>query len=295
MDDDILLPAVLSYRPESPFFAKAQYVLARSMYGRNTHVFLANDFYSFVAFNTQFLGILHALWSRLDPAVPQPTRLYPKAADAAVLAWYMETFIPPGTVGPLGSWSATPEPHPLPPIDYSSTWFAPHTEFPTPYAPPAWASYQRRYARTLRNVGSWWMEERLLGSELGGGGGDDTEAAGALAVPTVIKSEGPYHPFERGVKKVLEGVLFGPEVNQDQGFVDPPGGVMDPEHAGEYTTYPLFFLLPAYYGSPRYLEFAMRTIRNMIEPPDPILGDTAWTGIPGWTQWRHFKAFRVGP
>ena len=67
-------------------------------------------------------------------------------------------------------------------------------------------------------------------------------------------------------------MLFGREVNQDEGYFANCGDV---EHAGEFTSYPLFALLPTNFGRPSHIDFATRSIRNMDDQVDPA----PWTGL----------------
>ena len=87
----------------------------------------------------------------------------------------------------------------------------------------------------------------------------------------------------------MEHVLFGTEVNQEEAyFLGPPDDPTtipvetpwtDPEHGGEYTTYPLLALVPQRPGDPRYIEFAAQTARN-LSWTGACSGDECWTGIP---------------
>ena len=108
----------------------------------------------------------------------------------------------------------------------------------------------RAYLNQFRNAGGWWMRTRLHQGEIGGGGGDDVEGAGLLSLPTIARTE-PNHFLEGGIKVCLEKVLFGPEVDQSQGYFKNCGDV---EHAGEYTSNPLFALLPTNYGRPSHID-----------------------------------------
>lgn len=268
--------------PQGPFHAKAAYLIARNMYGRNTNWILDNSFtgQDFRPFNTYALSLLSALWQRLDPAAPGS--LYPDAHEQITLAWFMDTFIPAGTVGPLDKWDSTS----LPPIDFSATWWESETEFDVlpGHQPPVWADYQRRYSRTLRNAARWWSTfPQNRGGQLGGGLGDDSEAA-ALIVPNVTRTEWPENSVETGWRDVLDAHLYGSAVDPEQGYHIV---IIDAEHGSEFTSYPLFFLMPMNFGGPKYIEYAMRTMRNQIEPDNA----TRWTDSPAWSNWRHWRTY----
>ncbi|MFT7464094.1 MAG: hypothetical protein ACI9EF_002443, partial [Pseudohongiellaceae bacterium] len=240
--------------PEGPFHAKAASLIARNMYGRNTNWVLDNTFtgQDFRAFNTYALELISSLWERLDPAAPGS--LYPDAHEQITLAWFMDTYILPGTVGPLEKWDGMA----LPPIDFSATWWESQTEFDVlpGHQPPVWADYQRRYSRTLRNAARWWSTfPQNRDGQLGGGLGDDSEAA-ALIVPNVTRTEWPENSVETGWRAVLDAHLYGSPVDPDEGYHIV---VIDAEHGAEFTSYPLFFLMPMNFGGPKYIEYAMRT------------------------------------
>jgi hypothetical protein len=292
MQDDILLPSAEAWRPDCPLYAKAQYLAARAMYGRNVGVQGYDDVnVDYLApYNTYWLNIFDRLWSRLDPA--GATTIFPKAHEARVLAWYLRNYVnafpngngDPTSPGPMKPWDEMP-----PPIDFANedVWWEGSIAIPDALGAPLWAQYERKYAGLYRNLGKWWMTHRLLNGEIGGGAGDDTEGAGALGFPIIARAEKTAVQPEKGIGECMDKVLMnGNEVDWDQGYHISP---IDPEHGGEYTSYPLFFLLPTYFGAPKYLEFGMRTLRNMDEP-----GPTAWTAIPSWTTNRHFKAFLLG-
>lgn len=282
---DVLQASASSALPESPFHAKAAYLIARNMYGRNTNFFLENTFtgQDFRPYNTYELGLFDDLWTRLDPSAPGA--LYPDAHEQITLAWFLETFIPVGTVGPLDPWDGTS----LPPIDFSATWWNAETEFGVlaGHNPPDWADYQRRWARTLRNAARWWaVYPQNRDGEIGGGLGDDSEAA-ALIVPNITRTEWSENVVESGWQDILDNHLYGDPVDPEQGYHIV---IIDAEHGAEFTTYPLLFLLPMHFGSPKYIEYAMRTMRNLIEPDV----NTRWTDITSWSGWRHWRAYHHG-
>ena len=184
--------------------------------------------------------------------------------------------------GLVGNWRGTRN---VPTFKPADAWWAPHTEFPQNSAAPMWAQYQRDYIKQFRNAGTWWIKNRLHDGEIGGGGGDDVEGAALLSLPTIARTE-PGNMLELGLKECLEKVLFGHEVNQQEGYFANCGDV---EHAGEYTSNPLFALLPTNFGYPAHLSLSTRTIRNMDEKVDP----GPWTQLVGTNQ-RHFKSYRFG-
>ncbi|MBN2492590.1 MAG: hypothetical protein JXQ29_17215 [Planctomycetes bacterium] len=267
MDDDILgasKPAL----PECPFYPRARFLIARNMYSRYTGV--GDPQAEWAAF---WLGILQ---NEFAPKLA----LFPKAAELEVFTFFATRYATNG--GLVQNWRG---PTSVPTFDPATTWWAPHTELADPAAAPKWAQHLRAYLNQFRSAGTWWMNTRLHQGEIGGGGGDDVEGAGLLSLPSIARNE-PGHALERGIKECLEKVLFGPEVNQQEGYFANCGDV---EHAGEYTAYPLFALLPTNFGRPSHLTMAMRGIRNMDETVDPA----PWT-TPVGTGLRHFKSYIFG-
>ncbi len=270
--DDDLLRTSETHRPESPLFPKARFLTARSLYSRNTTPDDAST-----PFNSYWLDIF-AL--EFDPNLD----LFPKAANVEVFT-FMATHYG-GDGGLMGHWTGVTD---VPSFDPATTWWADHTELTDDPAAPDWANLQRSYRHAYRRAAEWWMENRLIGDELGGGGGDDVEGAGLLSLPTIIQPD-PENIVEEGVEVVLGGVLFGDEVDQEQGYFIQCGDV---EHAAEYTTNPLLAMMAVNYGDPRYVEFCLRSLRNMDETAD----SEPWTlpTVPGQRQFRvfHFGATSV--
>ncbi|MEZ5963592.1 MAG: hypothetical protein R3F56_07075 [Planctomycetota bacterium] len=306
MDSDILKLQADPAQTQSPYFAKARLLLARNMYGRNTHVATSVDeggLQNLRDWDRYFLDQYDALWTRLDPTPSNSSaRIYPKAIDPAVQAWRMRTYVDDDldTVYPgraMQEWNGV-----LPPFsqsEFDQAWWAPRVNFTGASGLPGWATHQWAYGRMLRQLARWWIEKRskgVGGQEWGGGAGDDAEVAGVLGSCLIIMQEGSDNAVEKGVAAVLEGSLLSSEVNVDQGYWDGPGGIIDAEHGGEFTTYPLRVLTSTNFGDPFYLEFAMRCFRNMDEQVDAH----PWTGIAPFTPasapvgLRHFKAMRFG-
>ncbi|MBL8897579.1 MAG: hypothetical protein JNM84_08125 [Planctomycetes bacterium] len=267
MDDDLLRAEEAQATP-SPFFAKAQFLLARNLYSRNTMV---GD--PATPYNRLWLPIL-------QQGFAPRTALFPRSQELAAFTWFATNFALAG--GLVQNWRGIQQ---LPPLQPAQAWWAPLTEYADHPAAPAWANHQRAYVNGFRAAGRWWMEGRLYDGELGGGGGDDVEGAGLLSLPTLVRTE-PGNVLERGVADAMELVLFGAEMNVEQGYFAACGDV---EHAGEYTTNPLFALLPTNYGEPRYLEVAMRTLRNFDELADPA----PWSQLLAPAR-RHFRAYNFG-
>lgn len=265
---DLLSTTPVSHLPASPLHLKAEYLAARNMWGRNTGV---NDPVG-NPFTAAWLAKLVALWQR--------NTLFPKGHEALVLAWSGANYGIPG--GVTSNWSG---PGSLPPVVPANTWWAPFVTATDQAAAPAWANAQRRYHRAFRNCGEWWMSRRLLAGELGGGGGDDVEGGGLLGLPAVAARE-PGHPLENGAELVLDKVLFGPEMTISEGFFTQ---CADVEHTAEYSTNPLYILMASSYGSPRYVEYAMRTMRNFDDAFDP----SPWT-VPDGLGGRQFRAYNIG-
>ena len=266
--DDDMLRAPEAHRPECPFHARARFLLARNMYSRYTGV--GDPQAPWASF---WLGIFR---NEFAPRVA----LFPKAANLEAFTFFATRYGIDG--GLVKNWRG---PTSLPTFDPATTWWAPHTEFSEPATAPAWAAHMRAYLNQFRGAGAWWMATRLHQGEIGGGGGDDVEGAGLLSLPTIARSE-PGHALEGGIKQCLEKVLFGPEVDQQEGYFANCGDV---EHAGEYTANPLFALLPTQFGRPSHIELATRTIRNMDETVDPV----PWSQLVATGQ-RHFKSYKFG-
>lgn len=265
--DDTLLPAASASMPESPLFPRTQFLLGRNMWGRNTGI---ND--PLQPFTAYWLSLLAAFQPNFD--------LFPKAADAKVMAFVATNYAVAG--GITKNWTG---PGSVPSFDPATTWWAPLAITPNHPAAPIWANQQRRYHRAFRNAGTWWMTNRLIAGEIGGGDGDDVEGVGLLGLPTVVRNE-PNAILEEGVTQGMDLVLSGSSVDQLEAYFANCGDV---EHAAEFTTNPLYILLFSNYGEPKYLNFAMRTIRNMDETADAH----PWT-LSGGSGLRQFLGFNFG-
>ena len=284
MSGDLLSDAAIAHETQSPFFAKAQYLLARNMYSRNTHFSEEKKYQgqtiSFEKFGLYTLAIFDALWPRLDPSASASDRIFPEAYEALMLTYRIQQGRPPpGLWYPLGDWDGS-----LPALtqqEFENTWWfrKGYTDIPAPSGASApWADYQRQYAELLRNAGRWWIQEREIDGELGGGTGDDVEAA-ALVVPRLTVTEGFSDFVEGGFKRVLDTVIEASDFDEPQGYVN---YVTDSAHGGENASFPLLFYLPLRYGDARYLNQAMHNIRNMDEFSTFPGEGTHWTGTPHW-------------
>ena len=284
MSGDLLSDAAITHETQSPFFAKAQYLLARNMYSRNTHFSegknVPGESISFEKFGLYTLAIFDALWPRLDPNASSVDRIFPQAYEALMLTYRIQQgHPPPGQWYPLGEWDGS-----VPAIsqqELDNTWWfrKGYTDIPAPSgASPAWADYQRHYAELLRSAGLWWIQEREIDGELGGGTGDDVEAA-ALVVPRLTVAEGFANFVEGGFKRVLDTVIEASDFDEPQGYVN---YVTDSAHGGENASFPLLFYLSMRYGDARYLNQTMHNIRNM-DTFSTLPGEGAnWTGTPDW-------------
>ncbi|HEX6812456.1 MAG TPA: hypothetical protein VF384_12585 [Planctomycetota bacterium] len=262
-----VLGSAVGTLPESPLFAKARYLQARNMYGRNTQV---NDPAN--PFTAAFLAAFTDVQNNID--------LWPKAAEAKVMGFMATNYAIPG--GLVQNWSG---PASLPAITPAATWWAGYVASTNNPNAPAWANSQRRYLKAFRNCGEWWMTKRLIAGEIGGGDGDDVEGAGLLGLPSVVVSE-PGNPLEAGAALVMDKVLWGPSMTPAEGFFTNCGDV---EHSAEYSTNPLYILLFASYGVPKYVEYALRTLRNLDNGFDPV----PWT-LPDGIGGRHFRSYNMG-
>jgi len=290
MEDDILDAADFRWNTESPFFPTAQYLIARNFYGRNTHLGIGTNINNgqdcnpnFVELNDYWVRIFtDRLWPRLDATGPQ--FLYPKADEAMTVCWFFDTYVdiadnmgpqsgpcPRLLIGMINMWDGVSTP---PGVDPAQTWWNSYSVIDDTSGAPLWASQQRAYARQFRNLARWWIEYRLRGIELGGGSGDDQEAV-TLSVPSITRGESPDNPnVEAPLNGIWDSNLFrDSNVNVGEGYFNNAGDI---EHAAEYTTNPLFALLPTNYGDPRYYEFAMRTMRNFEDEHEAPTSPNAW-------------------
>jgi len=264
---DVLDAAAAPFLPQSPLAAKARFLLARNMHSRNT---LVNDPTN--PFTAAFLAIFQQLWNR--------RALFPRGDEARVLGFLGSAYAVPG--GIVSNWAG---PSSVPPIVPANTWWAPFVAAARDPTAPNWANQQRQYHRAFRNCGEWWMTRRLIAGEIGGGDGDDVEGAGLLGLPSVAVREGG-HLLENGVALVLDKVLYGPSMTPAEGYFTNCGDV---EHSAEFSTNPLYILLFANYGDPRWVEYALRTLRNLDDQWDAM----PWT-LPDGQGGRHFRAYNLG-
>jgi hypothetical protein len=267
MQGDILSATPNATLPECPFFPKARFLLARNMYSRYTGVGDPKQPWA-----AMWLGILtKEFMPRLS--------LFPKAINVEFFTFFANRY---AYQGGMQNWRG---PRYVPTYDPKTAWWAKYTQFVNHASAPKWANSMRAYYNSLRNAGDWWMQKRLFDGELGGGGGDDVEGGALLTLSTICLTE-PGNRLEEGGRSALEKVLFGPEVDQDQGYFWKCGDV---EHAGEFTSNPLFVLLPTNYGEPAHITLATRTIRNMDEKVDKF----PWTTLVGPGE-RHFRTYTHG-
>ncbi len=265
---DLLRSTPLPWLPASPLHAKAHYLAARNMWGRNTGV------------NDPVGNPFTATWVSMLASIANRQSLFPKGHEAKVMGFLGTAYGMPG--GIVQNWSG---PASLPPITPANTWWAPFITMNDHPAAPLWANRMRRYHASFRNCGEWWMSRRLLQGELGGGDGDDVEGGGLLALPAVAVRE-PGHVVESGTEQVMDQVLYGSSMTVSEGYFT---GCGDVEHSAEFSTNPLYILLAASYGNPKYVEYAMRTLRNLDGAYDP----QPWTqpdGLGG----RHFRGYNLG-
>ncbi len=309
MDDDILDDTPSSFHTESPFYPTARYLIARNYYSRNTKLSVGltigqNCNPILVELNTYWLGIiLDELWPRLD--LNGTKFLFPKAHEAITFCWFFDEYVDPIAVqGPfneacpkflsnlVAEWDGVSLP---PGVNVADTWWAEAADIIDTTNAPSWAVDQRAYHRQFRNLANWWIENRLFGFQLGGGSGDDQEAA-VLSVPSITRLEGLTNQnVEEPLNDIWkENLLNDPAVNVAEGYFNNAGDV---EHAAEFTSNPLFILLPTGYGSPQLYEFSMRLIRNMEDKhiagsPDAWMTPTfvSQTGPPA----RHFYDWKFG-
>ncbi len=269
LDDDILLAAPRPASPECPLYPMARFLIARNMYSRYTGV-------------GDPRGAWAATWLSIfkNEFAPKRAALFPKAANLEVFTFFATRYALNG--GLVKNWRG---PTSVPSFDPAKTWWAPLVEIPDHPAAPKWANMQRAYLKQFRNAGTWWMARRLYDGEIGGGGGDDVEGAGLLSLPAIAESE-PGHPLELGIRACMEKVLYGPEIDQREGYFS---GCADVEHTAEYTSYPLFALLPTDFGNPRHVEMALKVIHNMDEKADRL----PWTRLIVSGR-RHFKSYKFG-
>lgn len=268
MRGDVLSPTPIAHLYPSPLHVKAHFLQARNMHSRNT---LVNDPIN-NPYTAGWLAMLVDIWNRLA--------LFPKSDEAAVMGFLGSAYGIPG--GLVQNWAG---PTSLPPITPANAWWAPFVVMAADPNAPRWANFMRHYYMTFRNCGEWWMTRRLIGGEIGGGDGDDVEGAGLLGLASVAVRE-PGHVLENGAAEVMDKVLYGPSMTPSEGYFTSCGDV---EHSAEFSSNPLFILLFANYGHPRYIEYALRTVRNLDGGFDPV----PWTAPSGATG-RQFLGYRMG-
>ena len=287
MSSDVLSAVEDDYATESPFFVKSQFLIARMLFGlNNLHATLTTWPFppAELPAHAQLLRITETSFSqaRIDA-------LFPTDMELIVFAWYVRNFFL------QGGWDGAS----LPPIDPQASWWAPYIQYPDPVTGPAWATSQLQALHMAREVGRWWIDNYLLGEdtscetpagEFGGGLGDDVELP-FLGIP-IFRLE-PEHAIESRGINVLASSLFDSDMDLEDGY---QMAIEDVEHSAERTTNPLTVLMQTEFGNPRWVEYAMRTARNMHEddPLDP--SDENWTALlPGApSARRHFRSYHLG-
>ena len=296
--------------PQSPLFVKAQYMIVRSLYARNTQIEVGGSTPGALKYNKYWLDIIFDdLWPALNPDTSGATPstfgvpLFPSAYEAITFTWLIQEYVeracntfpydnnPPCSgrrlleedAGIPKAWLAdlaTPGASPYPPgLDVNQAWWHDQAVFPdvtcsdnetcASPTPPCWAVYQREMEQQVRNVGAWWLNERLLtgpggaAPQFGGGVFDDVEAI-ALFAPHTVMRESVSNPIVQATKTFVEELLTSTEAGTDlcEGY-----GVglaqIDVEHAAETTADPLFFLNRVFYADPLYSELSLRNLRNL--------------------------------
>ncbi len=237
-------------QPQSPLFLKAQYLLARNFFSRNTKNGPG-------AFTSIWHGIIDDLYS-----LHETEGVFPAAHELAMFNHLVDNYS--GEDGIFKLWDPTEDLSGLY-SDLEDTWWSDVLLEEDPNA-PAWANSMRQYYTAYRSVADWWTENNLLEDEFGGGAGDDVEGGALLAIPNMIVRE-PENSGAAGASLVLDTALFSSPVNVTEGYYD--GNCADVQHTAEHTTNPLFMLIAMNSGDPRYLTFANRTMRNFADDTNP--------------------------
>ena len=288
--DPPVLPPAVDPAVESPFHAKARYLIARTMYGNNTKLKLTTQSgaSSSVAYVDRIMDAVEELWTRVDPM--SADLRFPQAIEQQIFCWRLREYYDPVLNDPpLANWTSD-DPVPFGPA--GSWWEDDVVPDMDLGAAPPWAQGQYVYRQLFRNVGAWWMSERKLGDELGGGTGDDVEGAAVFASPSLALLQDPYGDVVSGAIDVLDGVMFDEElVWNGYKLASQSEGIGDVEHNAEFTTNPLVIAMPLRPGAPEYYEVPMMTLSHM-DKEETLLGtDPQWTVELTSPKRRHFVAW----
>ena len=255
-------------QPQSPLFPRAQFLLARNHHSRNTK----QQGNILAEFNTYWMGVMEELGS-----LHTTHGIYPEADALEVFSFMVTNYPQSGAI--FVNWDSISTPT----FDPAGSWWGPLVEYADNANAPSWANLQRKYYQAYRRTSDWWMNNRLIGNEIGGGDGDDVEGGALLGVPSALLSE-PNNVGDQGAGAVLEAVVFGPKVSQTEGYYKE--SCADVEHNAEFTTNPLWLLLPASFGNPKHWEFAHLTMRNFAHQ-----GVNSWSTVTG-AGYRQFKTYK---
>lgn len=265
----------------SPFHAKAQARLAASMFGRNSHLGIDQ-------FGIQFPVWRDELYRRLNQvrkavSIDEPTALFKNAHGLQVLTWLVHTY--GNDVGTY--WDGyRPYDGAQPPLlpgaqPWWLEWTAPAGRASSGTDPFDWATEQRRMALLTRAGVDWFRQRRLFNIDpesgagaLGGGDGDDIELIAGATLLYKSRGEDPADPTSQFVLAFNEWLMTrdaSPVDLVDVYWNEPGPGVVDVEHAAEFSSLPIINVLATRPGDADFLDYALRATRNLDEVGNPRL------------------------
>ncbi len=152
---------------------------------------------------------------------------------------------------------------------------------------PEWAAGLYAGYNLLVDISQWWaVNKQQADGSIGGGWGDDVELVGFFGFVARV-SEGASPRSIQCVRKLLRGVYASGQIDEVGGFYY---GAADTEHSAEWTGKTLPMMLSVDYGSPLWVERALRSAKLMKE---------IWMGVNqrGHLHWRSnfLGASGIGP
>ncbi len=121
---------------------------------------------------------------------------------------------------------------------------------------PAWVASLYPAFQHYVDWCEWWFNFRMdENGSLGGGWGDDVEIIGAMAY-TAYTSPDISKLLNEGTRKFMDGLWNYSEIDPELGFYAP---LWDAEHSAEWTGNTLGMAVQIDYGSPVWIERAMKT------------------------------------
>jgi len=121
---------------------------------------------------------------------------------------------------------------------------------------PAWVASLYPALQHYIDWCEWWFKFRMdENGSLGGGWGDDVEIIAAMAY-TAYTSPDISKLLNDGTRKFMDGLWNYSEIDPELGFYQP---LWDAEHSAEWTGNTLGMAVQINYGSPTWIERAMKT------------------------------------